>query len=162
MGTNFFWKVPVLFTPTGQSIGFNTDDPRVHLGKRSAAGRYCWDCDVTLCVGGRLRVHSGDPFLPACPSCGEPFIAEGLTQGPAGVELGFVKANVERPKGVRGASSFSWAQDPATVRSACLEHGDERLIVDEYGREMTCREFLAMLEANCPLEFTDSIGSWFS
>lgn len=163
MGTNFFWKVPegpVL--PTGEQIGWDSDDPKVHIGKRSAAGLYCWDCDRTLCTGGKARVHYGDQFLSQCPKCGKRSTADSLKEGPVAVELGFAKPATARPTGVQGAASFSWAQDPGRVRDICRQRPDEVLIVDEYGGDMTCAEFIGMLENNCPLEFTGSIGQYFS
>jgi hypothetical protein len=164
MGTNFFWLVSGATTlPTGEEMGWDYDDPRIHIGKRSAAGRYCWDCDQTLCSGGKERVHYGDPFLSKCPSCGkEEAPVDGLKTGPVAVELGFAQPETKRPTGVQGCSSFSWAQDPDRVRKVCGERPEEVLIVDEYDRRMTCAEFIEMLDSNCPLEYTGSIGVHFS
>ena len=50
---------------------FYTLDNR-HIGKRSDAGFYCWDCEITLCKGGGRAVHSGDEFYNKCPKCGRP------------------------------------------------------------------------------------------
>lgn len=152
MGTNFYWK----------DAGPNSEYPESHIGKRSAAGAYCWDCNETLCSGGKARIHYGDTFLAACPSCGKTRgQTEGLSKGPVAVELGFADPATDRPSGVCGAASFTWAQNPKTVRRTCRKRRDEILIVDEYGRELTGTEFLAMLAATCPIEFTDSIGVWF-
>ena len=47
MGTNYYLK------------GHRGDDnPKYHIGKRSAAGLYCWDCHITLCKGGNLEFIS--------------------------------------------------------------------------------------------------------
>lgn len=172
MGTNFYWKmgtiIPETVTlPTGEVIeapGFDDMDPRIHIGKRSAAGNYCYDCDVTLCPGGKEMIHrgSGRPWPKTCPKCGKTADVGTLERGPAAVELGFAKPEADRPHGVTGASSFSWAQDPAVVRRICEQRMDEVLIVDEYGRDSTGAAFLRMLRANCPVEFTDSIGQQFS
>lgn len=32
-------------------------DPQYHIGKRSAAGLYCWDCGKTLCKDGESGIH---------------------------------------------------------------------------------------------------------
>ena len=85
-----------------------------------------------------------------------------MTAGAAAVELGFAEPRPGRPSGVRGCSSFSWAQDPDKVRAICGEHLDDEIIADEYGRKMTGRAFLDMVEANCPIQFTRSVGKWFS
>jgi hypothetical protein len=166
MGTNFYWKVDRDDRlPTGEPVPYDSEHPSIHLGKRSAAGLYCWDDDVTLCTAGNEGIHMGLAFHATCPVCGkgpEPFVA--FREGPAAVELGFAKPNTARPTGVRGASSFTWAQDPAPALRACRSRRGrpKALIVDEYGRDMTGPEFLEMLESNCPIQFTTSIGSWFS
>ena len=67
MGTNYYVK---------------TDDGEVHIGKRSAAGWYCWDCRQTLCKG---RVHYGDGYFDRCPICGKGLLKlEGLTETAVG------------------------------------------------------------------------------
>lgn len=148
MGTNFYWD------------GMGDEQ---HIGKRSAAGRWCWDCDVTLKVGGRKQVHLGGDWLDECPLCARPFVPSDVAwSGPVGVELGFSEPQVARPTGVGTCSSFTWAQHPEHVATRCEEHADEEVIVDEYGRRLTGRAFLDMLRSNCPLQFTDMIGRWFA
>lgn len=168
MGTNFYWALVgggAIQLATGDhiTVTVDSDDPRIHIGKRSAAGLYCYDCDVTLCPGGKARIHMSDEEWPkACPKCGATQADEGLRAGPVAVELGFAAPREERPTGVRGTSSFSWAQSPEAVRRTCEAHMDDEVIVDEYERRMTGRAFLAMLRANCAVEFTGSVGEWFS
>ena len=194
MGTNFFWRTPAqdelipgadIVLPTGEVVAaelrrrdnknlielweskvsaLEDMNPLIHIGKRSAAGPYCWDCGVTLCSGGESAIHmSTHDFLDACYKCGLTAAkTSSLSEGPVAVELGFAKPATERPRGVRGCSSFSWAQDPETVLRICRERPDETLIVDEYERVMTCAEFVTMLDANCPVRFTHSVGEWFS
>jgi len=170
MGTNFFWmcikKKPLMKTPF-ESIELEIDDmdPRVHIGKRSAAGAYCWNCNVTLCRGGNSKIHDGyrdEKWHERCPKCGaEPTKSDGLTEGAAAVEMGFAKPRQLRPTGVTSCSSFSWTQDPERVKKFCKEHLTDKVIVDEYDRELTGDEFLEMLECNCPVEFLH-IGESFS
>ena len=153
MGTNFYWA--------GAPEDCDTMDPEWHIGKRSAAGRYCWDCRVTLCVGGEADIHYGrSSWHDACPRCGAAPIAAGLNS--AAVELGFSKPATDRDRGVTSAASFSWAQEPSQVRSRCERAMDEALVRDEYGDTLTGREFLRMLASNCPIEFTQHVGAWFS
>lgn len=133
MGTNFYML-------TGQ-----------HVGKRSAAGMYCWDCDITLCQG---RVHYGDPYYDACPKCGKTRETEGMDDSAAGRELGFNKSVPAAKAGVRSCSSFTWANEPSSLEGVAV-------IEDEYGRRYTRQEFREMLE-ECPIQFTDSIGVEFS
>ena len=53
MGTNFYWIVTgTAAVPSDVKVPIEEDSPEVHIGKRSAAGPYCWDCGVTLCEGG--------------------------------------------------------------------------------------------------------------
>lgn len=158
MGTNFYWK--------RGSAKADHMDPEYHIGKRSAAGTYCWDCKRTLCKGGEGKIHYGnggpDEWLTACPICGKSDKPVKGWKGAAAVELGFAKPNDVLPKGVQTCSSFSWAQEPASVRARCVKSKAKFLIVDEYGRGMSGKEFLAMLDSNCPVTFIGSIGKWFS
>lgn len=174
MGTNFYWKLTPalptlptsLKTPFGEdvpvTVSVNTDDPKVHIGKRSGAGPYCWDCRLTLCKGGVAKIHTGrSDFFDACPKCGQKRNTNALPHSTM-VELGFKSPDVVVPKGVEGAASFSWAQDPVRVRAFCQAHPEESIIEDEYGVSLTGTGFLQMLEANCPIEFTESVGIAFS
>lgn len=159
MGTNFYWR-----SGAGELLPLPDDEDARHIGKRSAAGPYCWDCDVTLIVGGNSKIHhSGSITLNNCPKCGAPWIKNrGLSEGPAAIELGFAQPAVTRPTGVRGTSSFSWAQEPERVGAICEKHAEEQIVEDEYGRLLTGREFLDMLLANCAVQFTEWIGQEFS
>lgn len=155
MGTNFYvrgWKK------------YDSMDPKFHIGKRSAAGFYCWDCRVTLCKDGPARVHNDkcphhDPFCgcrwhDACPKCGKKPVREGLGDGAAGRELGFNKSAPAKKTGVASCSSFTWCMDPETFLK-------KRVTVwNEYGDNFSRDEFLAILE-ECPIQFK-SIGEWFS
>jgi hypothetical protein len=167
MGTNFYWKHSgntTLDTPMGPvELEIERDDPRLHLGKRSAAGLYCWDCDVTLCEGGKREVHMGRcGYHDACPSCGNKPATEPVSMSSAGVELGFADAlRLRRPRGVRSCASFSWAQHPNPVRAACVDQPNDMIIEDEYGREYTGQQMLDLLVL-CPLQFEHSIGERFS
>lgn len=156
MGTNFYWR--------DESFDGDRDNPEVHIGKRSAAGLYCWDCRVTLCSGGNDEVHMGRSYWhSACPKCCRPPTpTDGLKEGAAAVELGFAEPREDRPTGVRCTASFSWAQEPSEVRARCERQMDERIVEDEYGDTYTGREFLRMLASNCAIEFTRHVGQWFS
>lgn len=146
MGTNFYWN-------NGE-----------HIGKRSAAGLYCWDCGHTLCKGGDAAIHWGqEEFYDACPACGKAFAdTPGVWSGAAAVELGFAKPQTQRGTGVKTCSSFSWAQNPAEVLARCRSwRGRFRIITDEYGRKTSGRAFVRMLECNCPIQYTDLVGSRF-
>ena len=176
MGTNFYWKPDIekkLF-----HLVEDDDHPQHHIGKRSAAGLYCWDCGVPLVeevsYGRRFyqktrwsndAVHgSSHPHLKACPNCIlEPGASPGLSSpgNPAGVELGFAKPARGRPTGVDSAASFSWAQEPARVLLTCRKSPLTPVIADEYGSDYTGDDFLDLI-LGVPLWFTISIGQCFS
>lgn len=144
MGTNFYF---------GSNEG-------PHIGKRSAAGLFCWDCGVTLCKGGKSAVHHhGYGHHDCCPKCGKEKTAGGGNRS-ASIELGFAKPCSERPAGVGSCSSFRWAMSLGEF----LEEARSRdvFVVDEYGRRLDPVDFLEMLVANCPLQYTDAIGREFS
>ncbi len=161
MGTNFFWRTELLLPI---EPGLSMYDPRVHIGKRSAAGPYCWDCSLTLCQGGESAIHYGrSGWFDNCPKCGGVRVTtNSLSEGAAAIELGFAAPNVERPTGVRSTSSFSWAQDPERVGAICDQRANEQIVQDEYGRLLTGREFIDMLRANCPIQDLSMIGIDFS
>jgi len=141
MGTNFY----------ANKIG--------HIGKRSAAGLYCFDCNETLCPRGKSGVHTGgwvDKWYDACPVCGKKYKREGIEKSTAGLELGFAKPRKRSErKGIKTCSSFSWDVDPMTILKL-------KVIKDEYGRKYTFKEFIEQVIDNCPIQFYDSIGRDFS
>ena len=156
MGTNYYVR------------GFKSQDsmdPKFHIGKRSAAGIYCWDCGVTLCKDGPTRVHNDKcPHLGTfcncrwhekCPSCGQKPQVEGLGDGAVGRELGFNKSVPKKKAGIASCSSFSWCMDPKKFLK-------KRVTVwNEYGDNFSRAEFMKILE-ECPIQSTGSIGQWFS
>lgn len=140
---------------------------RLHIGKRSAAGLYCWDCNQTFCKKGESHIHNGRfkdrdrDWHKKCPSCNK-VQKKDEEHGSGMIELGFSNPKPSRPTGVQTCSSFSWAQEPETVFTVCKENENLEIIVDEYGRKMSGREFLDMLDHNCPVRFTEWIGANFS
>lgn len=138
MGTNYYVAPPC--EHRGQ-----------HIGKRSAAGPYCWDCGITLSRSG--NPHDGSGMLDTCPRCGQSPTKETLDSSTAGRELGFNKTSPQRKTGVRSCSSFAWAVDPNYLEGVAT-------IEDEYGTRLTRAEFLAMLE-ECPIQDETLIGLEF-
>ena len=141
MGTNFY-------TLTG-----------THIGKRSAAGMYCFDCGVSLCIAGWKRVHhSSGPqdWYSRCPKCGKEPEKEDLDISSAGLELGFNKNPCQEKTGVKSCSSFTWAMEPSKFKKHLLP-----VIKYEYDRKYTKQLFLEMLNSY-PIQFTDMIGKDFS
>jgi hypothetical protein len=127
-----------------------------HIGKRSAAGWYCWDCKQTLCKAGVAGIHTKSDWHDACPSCGRKPKAEGLHEGAVGRELGFNKTQPSAKTGVKSCSSFGWAIDPDKFKKS-----KRRVIIDEYGQRLSREEFDAVL-TECPVQYTYMIGQEFS
>ena len=128
-----------------------------HIGKRSAAGLYCWDCGKTLCKDGEDGIHTGkSDWQSRCPKCGKHALDHDFSKSTVGVEIGFALPYTPDERcGVSTCSSFSWAVRPSAVTRL-------KKIKDEYGRQHTLAEFIDMVLANCPIQFMDSIGSEFS
>ena len=161
MGTNFFWLVKQTNVATNACEIYKCEDPGIHIGKRSAAGYYCWDCNNSLAKQASEVPDSESHYT--CPYCGSKSIKEDLGNSAVGIELGFAKPVIERKKGVASCSSFSWAQAKTKIISiiACTPI-DSETIVDEYARCYTGRDFLVMVEANCPIQYFDLVGTEFS
>lgn len=129
------------------------------IGKRSAAGLYCWDCNATLCASGKDGVHRGySHFFSKCSACGGEPRKESIDEGSVGLELGFSKINEARPKGVSSCSSFHWHLKREDVQNKCNKELLNEIIVDEYGKKMTGEVFMCMLLCQCPIQFMDLIG----
>lgn len=152
MGTNFFIN------------NGSDEEEQIHIGKRSAAGTYCWDCGKTLCKGGDSSIHMGgygDPkWHSSCPRCGKRPKKESLERSSAGRELGFNKNPPKKKKGVSTCCSFSWAISPSSLNDELKKINKTKPVIDEYGTEYTKREFDAVLN-ECPVQYQDSIGQWF-
>jgi len=146
MGTNFY-------------IVGHTDDegPDHHIGKRSAAGPYCWDCSISLIDG---KLHSSESKARQdCPRCGKERNTEGLEESSAGRELGFNKSTPQKKTGVASCSSFGWCMSPVAFEEA-VKNKKGKTVEDEYGRKFTTKQFRDILK-ECPINLYGSIGEWF-
>ena len=167
MGTNFYIR--------GHR---HTDDPEFHIGKRSAAGLYCWDCRASMFRGPISKLHGsgGEGFHETCPDCGATLVEEDLKSSTTGRELGFNNTRPGKKTGLASCSSFKWAMtrddlelrlQELTIKPPACPYCDrplecpEYVIEDEYGRIYTREEFMQVLE-ECPIEFTNRIGRYFS
>jgi len=138
MGTNFYDK---------------NFDHKNHIGKRSAAGLYCWDCNITLCKDGEVHNNSSN-WDTKCPVCGKVPEKENLSNSTAGRELGFNKNLPKRKAGVASCCSFSWCIQEQNLKKC-------KNIIDEYGRHYTMEEFKQVLE-ECPIQYRDMVEQEFS
>ena len=154
MGTCFFW----IKKPISHSM-----DIQVHIGKRSAAGRYCWDCGSVFHTH-TMEIHSGRDSgdLGSCPGCGKPAKINSFAKSSAGVELGFVKSKEVPKKGIGSCCSFTWTLMKHKRRLQELaDKGDtKKVVVNEYGDKFTASEFLeeelnlVTIEFQSPQEFS--------
>ena len=140
-----------------------------HIGKRSAAGDYCWDCGVTLCKGGNAKIHHDtdgkgnveyNGWHNRCPICKQSITDEDLDHSSVGRELGFNKTPPAKKTGIKSCSSFTWAMHPS-IWMKRVRQSKDKIVEDEYGRHFTVKEFCAVLE-ECPIQFEDSIDQEFS
>jgi hypothetical protein len=164
MTTNFY------FVSTAEGANAAAADYHSHghpvsdfIGKRSAAGPYCWRCKRTLHRGGEESVHKGrgaDLFYTACPSCGDEMPKLGVREpgNGIGVELGFAPPRQSRLSiGVRPVSSFTFHLPKALVEDR-VARGES--VIDEYGRTQSGPQFLEMVDFNCPILFFSPEDNW--
>lgn len=145
MGTNFY------FVDIDETI-------KEHIGKRSAAGLFCWNCGISLNFDGNNNVHrGGNNWLKECPICGKQITVEKLINSTGGRELGFNKVKPQRKRNVASCSSFTWAMSPGHF--ANLKTKQDLHIQDEYGTKIN--DFGVIL-SECPIMFWDAIGQEFS
>ncbi len=131
-------------------------DQQIHIGKRSAAGLFCWDCGISLHPHGHNEIHSGrSKMLGKCPVCDKKPQKETLETSTSGRELGFNKNVPEKKTGVASCSSFTWAISPVKFSHFKIN----MRIEDEYSRII--KNFSDVL-SECPVKFFHSIGKQFS
>jgi hypothetical protein len=186
MGTNFFLKENVRKSflellkrnEPGKVEYYEKED--IHIGKRSAAGWFCWDCKKSLCLNGDDFVHSHKDqygtevrMSEICVYCGLSVPKDAkLFEGAVGRELGF---EIEKPKheGIETVSSFCFSIPPYILKRALAHFAIEAIankeewdkiktIYDEYGREYTNIEFFDDVLGECPITFVDMIWRQFS
>jgi hypothetical protein len=124
-----------------------------HIGKRSAAGLYCWNCNITLCKEGEQNVHSSFGYVVRDDGKG---VLESLADM-INYQNQFWYEECPRcheKTNVKPCSSFSWDVNPSKISKL-------KYIKSEYGDKLTKDEFLNMLDG-CPIRFFDSIGKDFS
>lgn len=131
-----------------------------HIGKRSAAGLYCYSCNAWFHDPAACDERPKDQRT-SCKYCGAEH-KSGMNRATS-VELGFAKPESLRPEsGVEGTCTFSWANWPDEVYHIARQAPAEmQLVVDEYGRTMTGQQFLDMLRASVSITKL-SIGQIFS
>jgi len=172
MGTNFY------IVDTYNNDGYDRYDPEIHIGKRSAAGLYCWDCKKTLCNDGEKYVYfshkvpnTNDLCLnplrypevtwsSKCLKCGKKYREESMDKSSVGRELGFNRSIPKKKTGVKTCSSFNWAMKKEKLYKKFKEK-KIKFIYNEYGDKYNLKEFKQMLK-ECPIQFENSIGEHFN
>lgn len=131
-----------------------------HIGKRSAAGLYCYSCNAWFHDPAGCDERPKEQRT-SCKYCGAEH-KPGMNRATS-VELGFSKPETLRPEsGVEGTCVFSWANWPDEVYNIARQAPAEMpLIVNEYGKTMTGKEFIDMMRANVSITKL-SIGQMFS
>ena len=165
MGTNYYIKG---YDKTNDDDTDSRMDPKWHIGKRSAAGPFCFDCGITLCKGGPSKVHYNAEWHKKCPTCGKEHAIEEMEESAVGLELGFNKNPNKLKAGVGSACSFTFAMKLGDLITRVKEEfgkspNDIKVIVNEYGEEFTYMEFSNLLKPiPHSLRFKDMLGKEFS
>jgi len=108
-----------------------------HIGKRFAAGIWCWDCKVYCESDTKTRTHT-------CPKCGQ-VLEYGTAQfNPAMRELGFDKSEEKEHTGIDGASGFIW--HGRDREDALRRLGKPRKLKTEYGEVWPIKRFWRMFK----------------
>lgn len=110
-----------------------------HIGKRYAAGIWCWDCKQEA----RQDIVGAFYF---CAKCAKRCSLETLSYNPAFRELGFDKTPPRVKTGIDGASGWIWCVDPetgvassgTTIKLALKKY---RFVKTEYDKKLTIRQF---------------------
>jgi hypothetical protein len=166
MGTNYY------------AYDVKSKEQLYHIGKRSAAGHFCWDCgmsskniakdnwDKKPYIYGTRAIHCGgfeenrlnnEPTdLEYCPVCGKPFHVDKEEVNAMFAELGFSK----QPNRTNNTTcSFMFGISPYVLSD--VMSNENICVIDEYGRELTKEEFKEVIQ-NCGVKYYDFVGEDFS
>lgn len=153
MSTNYY-----LLEAEGAELPDHWERVDLFIGKRAAAGTYCWDDRLTLCKGGEAAIHSGRAeWHQACPKCGQ----RPRQRSPEELEEPH-RAFVPTPRGVLLVSSFTFHLAPRALRScvARLSHPARSRIIACDDDRMSLAAFEEMLALRCPIHFFDPGDDW--
>ncbi len=151
MGTNFYLRYESQEYERG-----------IHLGKRSAAGMYCYGCNISLVTGmpGGLNVqnpHMGEgKNYRACPICGAR--QSGNFYNPELFTPTAEQTDREEKYVVRYSCSFGFAIPPEELSA----YTQDVLVVDEYGTVFSMHEFRRDVIEKAAFLFTHHVGQCFS
>lgn len=113
---------------------------KIHIGKRYAAGRWCWDCKIRIIEGDIYRCKHIEEWAKKSNKA--------ITYNPVMRELGFDKSRPLKHNGIDGASGFIWQVGEyglgASVEEVKQSLSRRRRVVTEYGKRLEMREFWDM------------------
>lgn len=133
----------------GTAYYLRTESVPQYIGKREAAGLYCWDCEISLhkqgldeaerqrtmrCVTGSKLTHVQSDWHKVCPKCGKAATQESLRSSGSG-----------RPFGVASCAVFTWAKTPSEIAKQILSSKLEKPIVNEHDTAFTLEQFEMVL-----------------
>lgn len=126
----------------GMNIYTLKKDGAKHLGKRWAAGVWCWDC----------KIEAKNDFVGNfwfCSKCSQRTSDRTLSFNPAMRELGFDKTRPIKLIGLNGASGWIWCTDSETGLSTTIAGIKRKLkgvskVRTEYGETWPIKKFWEM------------------
>lgn len=156
MSTNYYWN-PELVLQAFDLQDVDRDDPKVHIGKLLAAGKYCKPCGISQ-SGDTHYAHMGpfkdrtDEYLrtmvrldeESCPNCKAPW-----TQANS-----FTFTMMGHLVTISNFYNIEMAQRQKDPR-----HKPIHIVIDEMERPYTAIEFLDTVIRTCPIQF-QSYGRW--
>jgi len=126
MGINFYWIIDEEMNPIVSDD--DGDSQEIHIGKRSCAGNYCYDCGIFLTYDHTKDAHNGKGRnCLRCPRCN----SEG-----------------------KNACTFTWTMmyHLKRLQKLAVDYPDLNVVRDEYGGLNTASEFLNDILASCPIQ----------
>lgn len=105
-----------------------------HIGKRYAAGIWCWDCKIKA-------THDILGLFWWCSKCGQR-TSDVTLFNPAFRELGFEKSKEKKRVGVNGASGFIWNAE--NKKQALSKLRGIKKVKTEYGEYWSIQRFKQM------------------
>lgn len=156
MGMNYYWNPELIVQIYGVDI-VDQDDPKIHIGKMSSAGKYCRSCGITQ-YGHTVYVHlhtSSDPAEQClidisrldeqtCPNCKQPW-------GDASSFIFTMMGHL--------VTISNFYNIEITNRNIDPTRAPLKVIMDGYGRPYTAVEFLDTIIRTCPIQF-QHYGVW--
>jgi len=115
----------------------------IHIGKRYAAGVWCWDCKR------EARLDESDKMW-TCPKCGKKLLDKDVKFNPAYRELGFDRSKPRKHRGIDGASGFYWQTGYSGLGDNLHEVKKKlkrrKFVETEYGEKWSIKKFWEMFK----------------